>query len=406
MTIGADMPLKSQFEALVRDTGKGSRANDEKMPKQERALDFKTMVKVALPKLKPDRDGASDEEMPAKVDETGEPDQIKLSTVSVQGVFGQTILALEQLLERQRDDQGDQAAAPIKIPESEDAESIIPAAKTVQATVDKVKGQEAPFPDDRTATPAQARTKPMPQPDLPDVEPAPQAVKSRPAPAPVSVGDAVAQVPEARNGKGATLEQSAAPVMNTSATTPPVSAQAETRLATVPVAVTPQPASRPQVTAVQILSDRTTGAARTLVVQLQPIELGTVTARLRLTPEGMHIQLTAETKAMAEHLAKDHDALGKALQRAGVADDASLVTISVVDRSSAISNTAAGQQNLAGQEQQSSARGNGQSHSGFQETSDDRSTPQQPFGDSLADEREEKLARADMEYNLSRSLVV
>lgn len=398
------MPLKSQFEALVRDTGKGSRANDEKMPKQERALDFKTMVKVALPKLKPDRDGASDEEIPAKVDETGEPDQIKSSTVSVQGVFGQTILALEQLLERQRDDQGDQAAAPIKIPESEDAESIIAAAKTVPATVDKVKGQEAPFPDDKTAAPAQAGTKPMA--DLPDVEPLPQAVKSRPAPAPVSVGDAVAQVPEARNGKGTTLEQPAAPVMHTSAATPPVSAQAETRLATVPVAVTPQPASRPQVTAVQILSDRTTGAARTLVVQLQPIELGTVTARLRLTPEGMHIQLTAETKAMAEHLAKDHDALGKALQRAGVADDASLVTISVVDRSSAISNTAAGQQNLAGQEQQSSARGNGQSHSGFQETSDDRSTPQQPFGDSLADEREEKLARADMEYNLSRSLVV
>lgn len=398
------MPLKSQFEALVRDTGKGSRANDEKMPKQERALDFKTMVKVALPKLKLDRDGASDEEIPAKVDETGEPDQIKSSTVSVQGVFGQTILALEQLLERQRDDQGDQAAAPIKIPESEDAESIISAAKTVPATVDKVKGQEAPFPDDKTASPAQAGTKPMA--DLPDVEPVPQAVKSRPAPAPVSVGDAVAQVPEARNGKGTTLEQPAAPVMHTSATTPPVSAQAETRLATVPVAVTPQPASRPQVTAVQILSDRTTGAARTLVVQLQPIELGTVTARLRLTPEGMHIQLTAETKAMAEHLAKDHDALGKALQRAGVADDASLVTISVVDRSSAISNTAAGQQNLAGQEQQSSARGNGQSHSGFQETSDDRSTPQQPFGDSLADEREEKLARADMEYNLSRSLVV
>lgn len=398
------MPLKSQFEALVRDTGKGSRANDEKMPKQERALDFKTMVKVALPKLKPDRDGASDEEIPAKVDETGEPDQIKSSTVSVHGVFGQTILALEQLLERQRDDQGDQAAAPIKIPESEDAESIIAAAKTVPATVDKVKGQEAPFPDDKTAAPAQAGTKPMA--DLPDVEPLPQAVKSRPAPAPVSVGDAVAQVPEARNGKGTTLEQPAAPVMHTSAATPPVSAQAETRLATVPVAVTPQPASRPQVTAVQILSDRTTGAARTLVVQLQPIELGTVTARLRLTPEGMHIQLTAETKAMAEHLAKDHDALGKALQRAGVADDASLVTISVVDRSSAISNTAAGQQNLAGQEQQSSARGNGQSHSGFQETSDDRSTPQQPFGDSLADEREEKLARADMEYNLSRSLVV
>ena len=114
-------------------------------------------------------------------------------------------------------------------------------------------------------------------------------------------------------------------------------------------------------------------AARTLVVQLQPIELGTVTARLRLTPEGMHIQLTAENTAMAEHLAKDHDVLGKALQRAGVADDASLVTISVIDRSGAASNTQTGQQNLSAQEQQSGARGNGQGHSGFQGTPGDRS---------------------------------
>ena len=53
------MPLRSQFEALVRDTGKGGRANDEKMPKEDSALDFKTMVKVALPKLKLDIDDAA-----------------------------------------------------------------------------------------------------------------------------------------------------------------------------------------------------------------------------------------------------------------------------------------------------------------------------------------------------------
>ena len=106
------------------------------------------------------------------------------------------------------------------------------------------------------------------------------------------------------------------------------------------VAVTPQPAAARRSPMFRSSPIAASGAARTLVVQLQPIELGTVTARLRLTPEGMHIQLMAENQAMAEHLAKDHDMLGKALQRAGVADDASSVTISVIDRSSAASSTA------------------------------------------------------------------
>jgi chemotaxis protein MotD len=409
MTIGADMPLRSHFEALVRDTGKGGRANDKNLPKEDSALEFKTMVKVALPKLKLDTDDAAHEETPAEPDETVEPDKNKSSAVSVQGVFGQTILAFEQLLERQREDQGNQAPAPIKIPVSEEPGSMITAVRAASpVTVDKAEGKEAPLPDDKTAKPAEASTKPMPQQQaMPAiaVQP-PQEVKSRAVPAPAAAGDAVAEMPEVRNGSRATLEQPVAPATNTTPAPPPVFIQGEAKLAAVAAPVTPQPAVRPQVTDVQILSDRTTGAARTLVVQLQPIELGTVTARLRLTSEGMHIQLTAENRAMAEHLAKDHDALGKALQRAGVADDAASITISVIDRSSATSNTPAGQQNLAGQEQQTGARGNGQGYSGFQGTSDDRSTSQQPFGDILPDEREEKLAKAGIGNNLSRGLVV
>ncbi len=183
--------------------------------------------------------------------------------------------------------------------------------------------------------------------------------------------------------------------------------QAEAKLsATTATDVAPVQTTRPPVTDVQILSDRSNAGSRTLVIQLQPIELGTVTARMRLTPEGMHIQLMAENPAMAEHLAKDHDMLSKALQRAGVADDASSVTISVIDRSSASSSSQTGQQNLSGQDQQTGARASGQGQSGFQGTPGDRSGNKQPFGEIRSDESMEKAANPGIEPSSSRGLVV
>ena len=134
------------------------------------------------------------------------------------------------------------------------------------------------------------------------------------------------------------------------------------------------------------------------MIQLQPVELGTVTARLRLTGEGMHIQLMAESRAAAEHLARDHEALGKALQHAGVADDASAVTISVIDRSGAVASTQPGQQAMAG--------GRGQANTGSQGTQGDRSSGQQHFGDSRPDESDDKTAKAMADRTVSRGLVV
>jgi len=408
MTIGADMPLRSPFDALVRVTGK-DRGNDQKMPKgNDGAADFKTMVKVALPKLKLDTDDAVQDEVSTDADEAVAPDKDKSSaTASPQGVFGQTILAFEQLLQRQRQDQGNEAPATDKALTLEET-STTPA-ETVLAAVDKEGEQDAALPGGKIEKPAEAMTKPISRQAAPDPVVKPEGTKSQVAPVPAQapVSDAVAaEAPRAKSNVTDAAEQQAMPAASATASAPAIPVQAEAKLAATPTLVRPQPTTRPQVTDVQILSDRTSAAARTLVIQLQPIELGTVMARLRLTSEGMHIQLTAENRAMAEHLAKDHDALGKALQRAGVADDASSVTISVIDRSSASSNTPAGQQNLSGQEQQAGARANGQGNSGFQGTPGDRSTSQQTFGGSTPDELEEKLAKPGVENNLSRGLVV
>jgi flagellar hook-length control protein FliK len=279
----------------------------------------------------------------------------------------------------------------------------------VLTAIDQSVEYAAPLPDTKPEKPVQATTKPMPREATPDLSVKQEKTRSQPAPVPTqgAANDAAAievEAPDPRSIAKVAVEQSA-PMANASVSTPPVPLQGEVKLAATPAPASPL-TTHPKVQDVQILSDRTTGAARTLVIQLQPIELGTVTARLRLTSEGMHIQLTAENRAIADHLAKDHDTLGTALQRAGIGDDASSITISVVDRSSTSPNTQAGQQNPSGQDQQAGSRANGQGHSAFQGTPGDRSTKQQSFGDILPDEREEKLARPAIDSNLSRGLVV
>ncbi|MEK1852693.1 MAG: flagellar hook-length control protein FliK [Phyllobacterium sp.] len=410
MTIGADMPLRSPFDALVRDKGK-DRGNDQEMPKSNDVLDFKTIVKIALPKLKLDTDDAADSAASSDVDKAAEPDKDRSSaTASVQNVFGQTILAFEQLLQRQEHRQGSQEPVADAELTQEQTGAMSAPSETVLAAIDQGVEYDAPLPHTKPEKPVQATTKPMPREATPDLSVKQEKAQSLPAPVPTqgAANDAAAaeaEAPDPRSIAKVAVEQSA-PIANASVSTPPVPLQAEVKLAATPAPATPQLTTHLKVQDVQILSDRTTGAARTLVIQLQPIELGTVTARLRLTSEGMHIQLTAESRAMADHLAKDHDTLGKALQRAGIGDDASSITISVVDRSSTSANTQTGQQNPSGQEQQAGSRANGQGHSAFQGTPGDRSTNQQSFGDILPDEREEKLARTGIDSNLSRGLVV
>lgn len=116
------------------------------------------------------------------------------------------------------------------------------------------------------------------------------------------------------------------------------------------------PAAKPvrqvmHITGVEVISERSNGAVKTLSIRLQPEDLGTVTARLRLVPEGMQVELIADRRETAERLATDRDMLGKALQSAGLSDNA-VVAITVSERASPnMAGGQTGQQNLPAQDQ-------------------------------------------------------
>lgn len=402
------MSLRSQFDALV---GKRDRTPDgEKSEPKDGALDFKTMVKVALPKLKLDAGEAVQDETLVEPEEAAIPEDDKTPAASsVQGVFGQTILAFEQLLHRQRQDQGNQPSAPDEALALDGAGPTPVTAEIVPEVADEAGKDDTVRPGNKTEVPVETMAKPTPQQAAPELAEKPEEGKSQSAPAPAQAqlsDTETGEPPISKNSAKVAVDQPPPPAVSAPTAAQSIPVQAETKLTVTPASPPSQPVDRPQITDARILSDRSSGATRMLVIQLEPVELGTVTARLRLTSEGMHIQLTAEGPATAEHLARDHETLSKAMQRAGVADDASSVTISVIDRSSAASNTPAGQQNLSGQEQQAGARSNGQNQSGYQGTPDDRSTSQQPFGDMVPDEREEKLAIPGLEKGSVRGLVV
>ncbi len=322
-----------------------------------------------------------------------------------QGIFGQAILAFEQLLDRQQHENGEQPQSVTKARASSKADIIAEPMQIVEADQVSEKPAEISAPDKKPGkTDLKAVTDTQVAAALQD--------KQEPGKLVSQAGQDVASATQAPEAPKPKVSTKAAPVEYAApveAATPALSpsVQAEAKLgATASNNSVPVQTSRLPITDVQVLSDRSMPGARTLVIQLQPIELGTVTARMRLTPDGMHIQLMAENPAMAEHLAKDHDMLSKALQRAGVADDASSVTISVIDRSGAASSTQTGQQNPSAQDQQLGGRPSGQGQSGFQGTPGDRSGNQRPFGEMRSDEHVEKATGPVIEHGLSRGLVV
>jgi len=111
---------------------------------------------------------------------------------------------------------------------------------------------------------------------------------------------------------------------------------------------------------VEIISERSYGATKTLNIRLQPVDLGTVTARLRLVPEGMQVDLVADKRETAQRLAADRDLLGKALQTAGL-DDKAFLAITVTERGQSstanMSGNQAGQQSFAPQDQSAGRQG-------------------------------------------------
>jgi chemotaxis protein MotD len=408
MTIGPDMPLRSLKDAIVGEAGKGNRLPDRKAAKgKDDAVDFKSMLEAKPLRLPSEAgDGIAPDDVAAMDDEPAvEADDEQASTgPSVQAMFGQSILALEQLLDRQASAGGGQPGRENKPLRALDANALTDGETALDTDGNGQDEPPAPASLADRKSAADGADKPAVKTAAnPDTKAQPdKADGPQPQPAEAAAADA----PKARVSAKQAPEQAPPPAVSTPAPVaqPAPAAEPRVTLTTLAEAAPAAPQSRPAIADVQIISDHSTSAARTLVIQLQPVELGTVTARLRLTGEGMHIQLMAESRAAAEHLARDHEALGKALQRAGVADDASAVTISVIDRSGAVASTQPGQQAMTGQDQP--AGGRGQANTGSQGTQGDRSSGQQHFGDSRPDESDDKTAKAMADRTVSRGLVV
>ncbi|WP_159946550.1 flagellar hook-length control protein FliK [Rhizobium sp. 18065] len=94
----------------------------------------------------------------------------------------------------------------------------------------------------------------------------------------------------------------------------------------------------------------------TLKIQMNPIELGSVTATLKLTGEELSIQLTVENHAALQKLTKDQDEILKALRAQGLTVDQVQVNIQVApaDRSADSQSSGNGQQNGQATGQQAS----------------------------------------------------
>ncbi|WP_421578756.1 flagellar hook-length control protein FliK [Shinella sp. M31] len=92
----------------------------------------------------------------------------------------------------------------------------------------------------------------------------------------------------------------------------------------------------------------------TLKIQMKPIDLGTVTATLRLHGDALVVSLQVETGEAYRQLSDDQDAIVKALRGQGFAVDQVSVQLSSIDRSSGTPQQGDGQ--ASQQQQQSSSQ--------------------------------------------------
>jgi|GEM_PF-1557849 len=81
----------------------------------------------------------------------------------------------------------------------------------------------------------------------------------------------------------------------------------------------------------EIIQNRKSGDLRLLHLKLMPDNLGTVEARMRMTGNGLHIELQAERDGTARLLAADHQMLVRTLEKSGL-QDYGHVSITVVER--------------------------------------------------------------------------
>ena len=113
---------------------------------------------------------------------------------------------------------------------------------------------------------------------------------------------------------------------------------------------------------------------KTLQIRLDPVELGAVTARIRLVADSVEVHLVADKAHAAEALAADRSMIEKALKVAGITDDTK-ISVTVTERGavSAVQHSSAS--HSAGQ-QQASSQQQGQQTFDMQNGSDGRGNAQ------------------------------
>ncbi|MBV2144343.1 flagellar hook-length control protein FliK [Falsochrobactrum sp. TDYN1] len=122
------------------------------------------------------------------------------------------------------------------------------------------------------------------------------------------------------------------------------------------------------------MSERTFGTVKTLQIRLDPVELGSVTARIRLVGDGVEVHLVAEKAHAAEALAADRSIIEKALKVAGIGDE-NRISVTVTERGAASSAQPTSASQNAGH-QQASGQQQGQQTFNMQNNSDGRNNPQ------------------------------
>lgn len=148
-----------------------------------------------------------------------------------------------------------------------------------------------------------------------------------------------------------------------------------------PAPVSAQPSAPARIADVQIVSERSFGSVKTLQIRLDPVELGSVTARIRLVGDGVEVHLVAEKAHGAEALAADRTVIEKALKSAGIGDEGR-ISVTVTERGAANSaqyapaSQNAGHQQAGGQQQ---GQQQGQQTFNMQDNSGGRNQPQMQF---------------------------
>lgn len=137
------------------------------------------------------------------------------------------------------------------------------------------------------------------------------------------------------------------------------------------------PTAAARIADIQVLSERSFGAVKTLQIRLDPVELGAVTARIRLVADSVEVHLVADKAHAAEALAADRSMIEKALKVADITDDTK-ISVTVTERG-AVSAVQHGSASHSAGQQQASSLQQGQQTFDMQNGSDGRGNAQAQF---------------------------